>query len=88
MGFINYMNRLDALDPDTHPADSVLMDDFGATRPTPLEEDAVATSDFYRFVEANTLVPSTVPNDHTLDGGKSFSGRDSFDSILEQFMAQ
>lgn len=88
VGFINYMNRLDALDPDTHPAGSVLMDDFGTTRPTPLEEDAVATSEFYRFVEANTLVASTVPNDHTLDGGKSFSGRDSFDSILERFMAR
>jgi len=66
----------------------VLMDDFGTTRPTPLEEDAVATSEFYRFVEANTLVASTVPNDHTLDGGKSFSGRDSFDSIVDRFLAQ
>ena len=88
VGYINYMNRLDALDPDTHPAGSVLMDDFGTTRPTPLEEDAVATSDFYRFVESNTLVSSTVPNDHTLDGGKSFSGRDSFDSIVDRFLAQ
>jgi len=67
VGYINYMNRLDALDPDTHPAGSVLMDDFGTTRPTPLEADAAATSDFYRFVASNTLVASTVPNDHTID---------------------
>lgn len=88
VGYINYMDRLDALDPDTHPAGSVLMDDFGTTRSTPLEADAVATSDFYQFVESNTLVSSTVPNDNTIDGGTSFSGRDSFDTVLEQFMAQ
>ena len=79
------MNQLDAMDPNTHPAGSLLMDDFGSTQPTPLEKDAAATSDFYRIVEQNTLTTSTVLNDNVQDGGTSYSGRDSFETVVESF---
>ncbi len=88
VGFLNYMYRLDAMDPDTHPAGSLLMDDFGSTQPTPLEKDAAATSDFYRFVEKNTLVDSTVPNESVKDGGTSYSSRDDFETVVEMFKAK
>jgi len=87
VGFINYMNRLDALDPDTHPAGSLLMDDFASTLPTPIEKDIPADSEFYRFVERNTMTASTVPNEGAKDGGTSYSGRDSFEAVVEQFKA-
>ena len=85
MGYLNYMNRLDALDPETHPAGSLLLDDFGSTQPTPLEKDAVAASEFYRIVEKNTLTVSTVNTDKVKDGGTSYSGRDSFETVVERF---
>ena len=85
VGYLNYMNQLDAMDPNTHPAGSLLMDDFGSTQPTPLEKDAAATSDFYRIVEQNTLTTSTVLNDDVQDGGTSYSGRDSFETVVESF---
>ena len=88
VGYLNYMSRLDDLDPDTHPAGSMLMDDFASTQPTPLEKDATATSDFYRIVEGNTLVPSTIPDETVKDGGTSYSGRDSFETVVEQFKAK
>ena len=79
------MSRLDAMDPETHPAGSLLMDDFGSTQPTPLEKDAVAISDFYRIAGKNTLVVSTVSSDKVKDGGTSYSGKDRFETVLEQF---
>ena len=85
VGYLNYMNRLDALDPETHPAGSLLLDDFGSTQPTPLEKDAVAASEFYRIVEKNTLTVSTVNTDKVKDGGTSYSGRDSFETVVERF---
>ena len=85
VGYLNYMSRLDAMDPETHPAGSVLMDDFGSAQPTPLEKDAAATSDFYRIIEENTLTASTVPNEKAKDGGTSYSGRDSFETVVEMF---
>ncbi len=85
VGYLNYMNRLDAVDPETHPAGSVLMDDFGSMQPTPLEKDIVATSDFYRIVEENTMTESTVSYENTKDGGTSYSGRDSFETVAELF---
>lgn len=88
VGFLNYMNRLDAMDPETHPAGSVLMDDFGSTQPTPLEKDTTVTSDYYRIVEKNTLTVSTVPSETVKDGGTSYSGRDSFETIAEMFKAK
>lgn len=88
VGYLNYMARLDALDPKTHPAGSMLMDDFATTQPTPLEKDKPAVSDFYRFVGENTLVASTVSNEDVRDGGTSYSGRDSYETILENFRAE
>ena len=85
VGYLNYMNQLDAMDPNTHPAGSLLMDDFGSTQPTPLEKDTAATSDFYRIAEQNTLTTSTVLNDDVQDGGTSYSGRDSFETVVESF---
>ena len=85
VGYLNYMNRLDALDPETHPAGSLLMDDFGSTQPTPLEKEAVAASEFYRIDEKNTLTVSTVSNDKVKDGGTSYSGKDSFETVVERF---
>ena len=83
VGFLNYMSRLDALDPETHPAGSLLMDDFGSTRVTPLEKDKEAASDFYRFVGQNVLVPSTVSCERATDGGTKLSGRNSLEENLE-----
>lgn len=85
VGYLNYMSRLDAMDTETHPAGSLLMDDFGSTQPTPLEKDAVATSDYYRIVEKNTMVTSTVSSDKVKDGGTSYSGKDSFETVVELF---
>ena len=79
------MNRLDAMDPETHPVGSVLMDDFGSTQPTPLEKDVPATSDFYKIIEENTMTVSTVSNENVQDGGTSYSGRDSFETVVEMF---
>jgi hypothetical protein len=79
------MNRLDAMNPETHPAGSVLMEDFGSTQLTPLEKDTAVTSDCYRIVEKNTLTVSTVSNETVKDGGTSYSGRDSFETIAEMF---
>ena len=84
MGYINYMSRMDALDPDTHPAGSMLMDDFASTRPTPLERDKAAVSDFYRLVEENTAVNSTVPFESLKDGGTSYSVRDDLQILLKE----
>ena len=70
------MSRMDALDPETHPAGSMLFDDFASTQPTPLERDKAAESDFFRFVGKNTLVVSTVPDEREKDGGTTYSGRD------------
>ena len=88
VGYLNYMNRLDAMDPETHPVGSVLMDDFGSTQPTPLEKDTPAVSDFYRIVEDNTMTTSTVSSEDTKDGGTSYSGRDSFETVVEMFKAE
>jgi hypothetical protein len=66
----------------------MLMDDFATTQPTPLEKDKPAVSDFYRFVGENTLVASTVSNEAVRDGGTSYSGRDSYETILESFRAE
>ena len=60
------------------------MDDFGSTLPTPLIKGQQASSDLYRIIEKNTLVGSTVLNENVKDGGKSFSGRDSFEEVAEQ----
>ena len=79
------MKRLDEMDPNTHPVGSLLMDDFGSTQPTPLIKGQKASSDFYRFIEKNTMVESTVLNENLKDGGTSFSGRYSFEEIVEQF---
>ena len=84
-GYINYMNALDVLDPDTHPAGSLLMDDFGSTLPTPLTKNAVAASDYYRIVESNVLTTSTVSNENLKDGGTSYSAIDCFESVVEFF---
>ena len=81
------MNRLDAMDPETHPAGSLLMDDFGSTQTTPLEKDKVASSDFYRIIEQNTLTTSTVSNEDVKDGGTSYSAKDSFDTVVEMYKA-
>jgi len=87
VGYLNYMSRLDALDPEAHPVGSMLMDDFGSMQPSPLEEDCTAASDFYRFVEKDYPVKSTVPNEAVRDGGTSFSGRYSFEEVLESLRA-
>ena len=88
VGYLNYMSRLDAMDPETHPAGSMLVDDFVSTEPTPLEEDKAAASDFYRIIESNVMTPSTVPNENVRDGGTSYSGRDSFDAVVEEFKSR
>ena len=88
VGYLNYMSRMDALDPETHPAGSMLFDDFVSTQPTPLERDKAAESDFFRFVGENTLVVSTVPDEVEKDGGTSYSGRDSYEEVLNAFRAK
>ena len=88
VGLLNYMSRLDAEDPEKHPAGSVLMDDFGSMEPTPLEKDKAAASEFYRIAEQNTMTTSTVPDDKTKDGGTSYSGRDDFEEVVEKFKAK
>ena len=87
VGYLNYMSRLDAANPDTHPAGSMLMDDFGSAVPTPIDRDAAAVSDYYRIVEANTMTTSTVSSRDAKDGGTSYSGRDSFETVVEMFKA-
>ena len=88
VGYLNYMRQLDDMDPDTHPAGSILMEDFGSTQPTPLVKGQKASSDLFRIIEKNTLIDSTVLNENVKDGGKSFSGRDSFEEVIEQFRNQ
>ena len=85
VGFLNYMDRLDAMDPETHPAGSLLMDDFGSTQPTPLEKDTVVSADFYRMTGENTMTVSTVSIEDTKDGGTSYSGKDSFETVVEKY---
>ena len=77
VGLLNYMDRLDAMDPETHPAGSLLMDDFGSTLSSPLEKDTVVSTDFYRMTGENIMTVSTVSIEDTKDGGTSYSGRDS-----------
>ena len=79
------MDRLDAMDPETHPAGSLLMDDFGSTQPTPLEKDTVVSADFYRMTGENTMTVSTVSIEDTKDGGTSYSGKDSFETVVEKY---
>ena len=88
VGFLNYMSRMDALDPQTHPAGSMLFDDFASTQPTPLERDKAAESDFFRFVGENIMVVSTVPDEAERDGGTSYSGRDGYEEALKAFRAK
>ena len=88
VGFLNYMSAVDALDPETHPAGSLLMDDFTSTLPTPLEKDKPAESDFYRFAGQNVPVLSTVPEEAVRDGGVSYSGKDGFETVLKNFREQ
>ena len=76
------MNRLDSMDPETHPAGSVLPEDFGTVRPTPLKRDVNSVSEFYRIAENNTLTASAVPGEKAKDGGAPCSGRDSFETVV------
>ena len=85
VGYLNYMSSLDAQDPDTHPAGSLLMEDFGSTERTPLVKDQKASSELYRIIEQSTLTDSTVGFEKTKDGGKSYSGRDGFEEAVAQF---
>ena len=85
VGYLNYMIRIDAQDPDTHPAGSMLMDDFVSTEPSPLTKGLEASSELYRFIEQNTMVDSTVSYDDLADGGKSYSRRDNFETVVAQF---
>ena len=79
---------LDDLDPDTHPAGSILLEDFGSTQPTPLTKGQKASSDLFRIIEKNTMTDSTVLNENVKGGGKTFNGRDSFEEVVEQFKNQ
>ena len=81
-------DTLDEMDPETHPAGSMLMDDFASTQPTPLKKDAAASSDFYRIIEKNVLTDSTIPNGLLKDGGTSYSARDSLETVVEMFNAK
>ena len=87
VGYLNYMSRQDAMDSETHPAGSLLMDDFASTAPTPIEKNVPAESDFYRIVEQNTMTISTVSGERIHDGGTSYSGRDDFETVAEMFRA-
>ena len=69
----------------THPAGSVLMEDFGSTLPTPLEKNLAVPSDCYRIMEKNTLTVSTVSNEEGKDGGTSYSGRDRLEEVIALF---
>ena len=79
---------LDDLDPDTHPAGSILLEDFGSTQPTHLIKGQKASSDLFRIIEKYSMTDSTVLNKNVKDGGKSFSGRYSFEEVAEQFKNQ
>ena len=86
--YLNYMSTLDAMDPETHPAGSLLMDDPGSTEPTPLQKDLAYECDYYRIAGSNTLTDSTVLSKNVKDGGTSYSGRDSFQTVVELFRAR
>ena len=66
----------------------MLFDDFVSTQPTPLERDKAAESDFFRFIGENTMVASTVPDEKKKDGGTTYSGRDSYEEVLNVFRAK
>ena len=86
VGYLNYMSRIDEQDPDTQPAGSLLMDDFASTEPSPLTPGLKTSSELYRFIEQNTFTNSTVPYNDLKDGGKSYSARDSFETVVAQFL--
>ena len=86
--YLNYMRQLNDLDPDTHPAGSILLENFSSTQPTPLTKGQKASSDLFRIIEKNTMTDSTVLNENVKGGGKTFSGRDSFEEVVEQFKNQ
>ena len=65
----------------------LLCEDYGGdTTLLPMAE--ILNEDFYRIIESNVMTPSTVPNENVRDGGTSYSGRDSFDEVVEEFKSR
>ena len=69
VGYLNYMQQLDDLDPDTVPAGSVLFDDFDSVERTPLTKGLIADCEVYRIADQNTFIASTVKTEDMRDGG-------------------
>lgn len=85
VGYLNYMQQLDDLDPDTVPAGSVLFDDFDSVERTPLTKGLIADCEVYRIADQNTFIASTVKNEDMRDGGTSYTRKDGIESVLKEF---
>ena len=85
VGYLNYMQQLDDLDPDTVPAGSVLFDDFDSVEKTPLTKGLIADCEVYRIVDQNTFVSSTVKTEDMRDGGTSYTRKDGIESVVKEF---
>ena len=85
VGYLNYMQQLDDLDPDTVPAGSVLFDDFDSVEKTPLTKGMKADCEVYRIVDQNTFVASTVKTEDMRDGGTSYTRKDGIESVVKEF---
>ena len=58
-------------------------ENYGLDDAIMVTHDAVRPFVTYRIIEENTLTASTVPNEEAKDGGTSYSGRDSFETVVE-----
>lgn len=85
VGYLNYMQQLDDLDPDTVPAGSVLFDDFDSVEKTLLTKGMKADCEVYRIVDQNTFVASTVKTKDMRDGGTSYTRKDGIESVVKEF---
>ncbi|MBO6197931.1 MAG: hypothetical protein J6O03_10650 [Butyrivibrio sp.] len=87
VGYLNYMQQLDELDPNTVPAGSVLFDNFDSVEETPLVKGLETESEVYRIAEQNTFIASTVKNEDLMDGGTSYTRKDGIEAVLEKVAA-
>ena len=87
VGYLNYIQQLDELDPNTVPAGSVLFDNFDSVEETPLVKGLETESEVYRIAEQNTFIASTVKNEDLMDGGTSYTRKDGIEAVLEKVAA-
>ena len=87
--FLNYMEGLNAQENRIFTPNGSVLFDFWDDYLTPLDINKECTSDFYKIVDSNKYVASTVPDDVALSGGgRSISRNTIFgsasDSLTEQ----